>query len=306
MNSKLTLRRGLALMVVLLALGGCSIRQAALTRIGDTLAEGGTAFAADDDPELIRAAAPFSLKLIESLLAETPSHKGLLLAASRGFTQYAYAFVQQEAEEAEAHDLARATALEIRARRLYRRARDYGVRGLAAERPGFDRRLREDPRRAAAEIPAADVALLYWTAASWGALIGVSKGDPDALSDLPIVEALIDRALKLDEAFDRGAIHTFLIGYEGVRQGVPGDPADRARRHFVRAMELSGGQDAAPLLALAEAVCVPQQQKAEFKALLKQALQIDSERASEMRLANLVAQRRARWLLSRAEHLFND
>ena len=305
MQANFSFTRGLALSV-LVALGGCSVRQEALNRIGDALAEGGTAFAADDDPELIRSAAPFSLKLIESLLAETPRHKGLLLAASRGFTQYAYAFLQQEAEEAEAQDVTRAATLEDRARRLYRRARDYGVRGLAAERPGFERRLREDARRAAAEIQAADVALLYWTAASWGALIGVSKADPDVLGELPIVEALIDRALALDESFDRGAIHTFLIGYEGVRQGVSGDPVERSRRHFDRAMALSGGKEAAPLLALAEAVSVPQQRKAEFEALLKQALQIDSAQASELRLANLVAQLRARWLLSRTDHLFTD
>jgi predicted anti-sigma-YlaC factor YlaD len=305
MQARFTFTRCLAL-AVLLALGGCSVRQEALNRIGDALAEGGTAFAADDDPELIRSAAPFSLKLIESLLAETPRHQGLLLAACRGFTQYAYAFLQQEAEEAEAQDVTRAAALEGRARRLYRRARDYGLRGLAAERPGFERRLREDARRAAAEIPAADVALLYWTAASWGALIGVSKAEPDVLGELPIVEALIDRALALDESFERGAIHTFLIGYEGVRQGASGDPVERSRRHFARAMELSGGQEAAPLLALAEAVSVPQQRRAEFEALLKQALQIDSAQASALRLANLVAQRRARWLLSRTDHLFTD
>lgn len=292
-------------LVLLVALGGCSLRQEALNRVGDALADGGTVFAADDDPELIRAAAPFSLKLIESLLAETPGHKGLLLAASRGFTQYAYAFVQQEAEETEAHDLSRATGLESRARNLYRRARDYGLAGLAAGRPGFEDRLRANPRGAVTEVPAADVALLYWTAASWGALIGTSKGEPDVLGELPVVEALIDRALALDEGFDRGAIHTFLIGYEGVRQGASGDAAERSRRHFVRAVELSAGKEAAPLVALAEAVAVPRQQRAEFEALLKQALQIDN-RAAESRLANLVAQRRARWLLSRTEYLFSE
>lgn len=306
MNPNLTAIRALMLTASLLVLAGCAVRQAALNSVGDALAQGGTVFASDDDPELIRAAAPFSLKLMESLLAETPQHKGLLLATSRGFTQYAYAFLQQEAEEAEEHDLARTSALEDRARRLYRRARDYGLRGLALHRPDFERRLRADPRRAIAEMPAAEVPLLYWTAAAWGALIGVSKGDPDVLGELPIVEALMDRALALDESFDRGAIHTFLIGYESVRQGASGDPVERSRRHFARAMELSGGREAAPLLALAEAVSVPQQRKAEFEALLRQALQIDSARASEMRLANLVAQRRARWLLSRTEHLFTD
>jgi len=44
-------------------------------------------FASDDDPELVREAVPFSLKLIESLLEQSPQHRGLLYAASSGFTQ---------------------------------------------------------------------------------------------------------------------------------------------------------------------------------------------------------------------------
>jgi hypothetical protein len=155
--------RILVLIVLLLALQGCSVRQYAINRVADTLAEGGAAFASDDDPELIRFAAPFSLKLIESLLAEKPRHKGLLLAAARGFTQYAYAFVQQEAEALEERDVEAASALEARARRMYRRARDYGLRGLAL--------TGGDPQ-------AADVPLLYWTAASWAALISLSKSEP--------------------------------------------------------------------------------------------------------------------------------
>src|SRR6266496_3974021 len=88
---------------------GCSIQRIAVNKLGDALAGGGTSFASDDDPELVKAAVPFSLKLMESLLAENPRHQPLLLAASSGFTQYSYAFVQQEADEMEETDLAAAT-----------------------------------------------------------------------------------------------------------------------------------------------------------------------------------------------------
>ncbi|MDO8769981.1 MAG: TRAP transporter TatT component family protein [Burkholderiaceae bacterium] len=289
-----------------LMFGGCAFNQLAVDGIGDAVARNGGAFASDDDPELIRAAAPFSLKFIESLLAENGTHKGLLLAGARGFTQYAYAFLQQDADEVEERDVAAAMRLQERARRLYSRARDYGARGLGVDRPNFINQLRDDPQRALAAVPASDVALLYWTGVSWSALIGLSKGNPDVLGELPIVEALMDRALALDESFDHGALHTFMISYESVRQGGAGDAAARARRHFARAMALSGGADAAPLLALAEAVCVPQQRRAEFEALLRQALRIDTSRATENRLANVMAQHRARWLLSRTENLFTN
>jgi hypothetical protein len=44
----------------------------------------------------------------------------------------------------------------------------------------------------------ADVPSLYWTAACWGSAISLSKDQPDAIAEQPIVEALIDRAFELD------------------------------------------------------------------------------------------------------------
>jgi predicted anti-sigma-YlaC factor YlaD len=61
---------------------------------------------------------------------------------------------------------------------------------------------------------------------------------------------------------------------------------------------------AGPLVSLAEAVSVQNQDAAEFRALLDRALAIDPEARPEWRLVNLVMQRRARWLLSRTDDLF--
>jgi predicted anti-sigma-YlaC factor YlaD len=289
---------------LLLSLNGCSLRHFAIDRLSDAIADSGTSFTADDDPELVRAAVPFSLKLMESLLAENRQHKGLLLAGAKGFTQYGYAFVQQEADEVEERDLVGALALRERARRLYSRARDYGLRGLAVGRPDFPHQLRTDSRRAVAAVEAGDVGLLYWTAASWAALVSLSKDSPAVLAEIPLVEALMDRALELDESFDKGAIHTFMISYEMVRQGQSGDAALRARAHFVRARELSSGNDLSPLVALAESVCVPMRERAEFESLLQQTLRFDTKLAPANRLSNLVMQKRARWLLAHVDQLF--
>ena len=124
---------------------GCSVRKFAINQLGNALANSGTTFAGDDDPELVRSAVPFSLKLIESLLSETPAHRGLLLAAASGFTQYTFAFVAEDADEMEEKDLAAATALRLRARKLYTRARNYGLRGLEVAHPGLEKMLRTSP-----------------------------------------------------------------------------------------------------------------------------------------------------------------
>jgi predicted anti-sigma-YlaC factor YlaD len=298
--------RWLWLPLALVLTSGCSIKRMAINKLGDALAGGGTAFASDDDPELVRAAVPFSLKLIESLLAESPRHRGLLLAACSGFTQYSYAFVNQEADELADTDMAAGDVLRARAKRLYLRARGYGLRGLEVKHPNFEQALRRNSKAAVRAATSADVPLLFWTAAAWGAAISISKDDPALVSDQVIVEALIDRALELDEDFERGAIHGFLISYEMARQGAPGDPTERARQHFDRAMELSQGKLASPLVSLAESVAVEKQDKAGFQNLLNRALAINPDAAPESRLQNLVAQRRARWLLGRVDELILD
>ena len=293
--------------VLLVALAsGCSVKKYAINQLGNALAGSGTTFASDDDPELIKAAVPFSLKLIESLLSESPNHRGLLLAATSGFTQYSFAFVNQEADEKQDEDLAAADRLRTRAKRLYLRARGYGLRGLEAAHPGFEQALRKNPKSGTRLAGVEDVPLLFWTAAAWGAAISISKDDPTMVADQLIVEALIDRALQLKEDFERGAIHSFLIAYEMARQGAPGDPAARARKHFDRAMELSKGQLASPLVSLAESVSLQKQDKAEFQSLLNKALEIDADALPASRLQNLIAQRRARWLLGRLDELFLD
>src|SRR4249920_1636589 len=95
--------------------GACSVRKYAVNTLADALAQSGQTFSSDNDPELIRGALPFSLKLVESLLAESPKHQGLLLAACQGFTQYSFAFIQEDADEIEAKDLASANALRLQA-----------------------------------------------------------------------------------------------------------------------------------------------------------------------------------------------
>ena len=293
-----------ALFITLLATPGCSIKRMAVNKFGDALAGGGTTFAADDDPELIKAAVPFSLKLMESLLSESPRHKGLLFATSSGFTQYGYAFVQQDADELEAKDFAAAEAMRARAKRLYLRARNYGLRGLEVAHRGFTTQLAAAPRAAVAKLAKRDVPQVYWTAAAWGSAVSLAKDDPAIIAEIPQMEALIDRALALDESWDAGAIHSFLINYEMSRQGAEGDATARARKHFERAQELTKGQQAGPLVTYAEAVCVEKQDAKQFEELLNRALAINADAQPETRLVNLVMQRRAKWLLSRKDDLF--
>ena len=260
-------------------------------------------YAADDDIEFIGSATPFGLKTIESLLATVPDHRGLLLAAARGFTQYAYVYIQVPSDELEEHDVSAAYAQRARARRMYLRARDYGLRGL---RLGAALQVQAHPAGALAAATREDVPLLYWTAVAWAAAISLGKDDPALVAGLPAVDALVNRAAALDADYDQGTLRTFLISYEISRPNAAADAAQRSRAHFARAVELSNGQHAGPYVSLAESVAAAIRDRREFEALLDQALRVDPAARTDWRLANVVMQRRARWLRAHADELFPE
>lgn len=292
------------ILIALLVLPACSVRRLAVNSLGDALASGTSSYSKDDDPELIKQAIPFGLKTIEGLLAESPHHRGLLLAAASGFTQYSYAFVQCESDYIESTDLQQATAMRARAAKLYRRAMDYGFQGLEISQPGFRGNLQKAPEAAVAKLQKKDVALLYWTAAAWAARISLNKEDPELSADLPVTEIMMRRAMELEESFGGGVIHDFYIAYEGSRPASAGGSSDRARQHMDRSLQISQSKRVGPLVTYAEAVLVGAQKRAEFEKMLQQALAFDPDSAPSERLPNLIAQKRARWLLSQMDSLF--
>jgi predicted anti-sigma-YlaC factor YlaD len=292
---------GAALLALLL--GACSPRKFAANQVGNAIARSSDVFTSDDDPELVRDAIPFGLKTMESLLHESPRHAGLLLAACQGFTQYAYAFVQTDADNTT--DFEKQQALRGRALKLYLRARGYGLRGLELKHKGITQRLAADPAGAAQEVTLHQQPLLYWTAAAWGAAIALGKDRPELVADYPAVKALMERALALDENFEGGAIHEAMIALEAVPPEMGGS-VERAREHFQRAVTISKGEKPGPYVTLAETVAVMKQDHKEFEDLLNRALAIDPEKNQSARLVTILMQRKARALLAREDELFLD
>lgn len=290
--------------LVLLLLSGCSVKKLAMNELGNALSGGGDVFSSDNDPELVGDALPFSLKLMESVLSESPEHEGLLTALTSGFTQYAYGWVQLEADFVEDDNYDRAEELRERAIKLYRRAQDYGMRGLETRYPNFREQFFDDTDAALVRLEAEDVETLYWTALAWAGAISLSLDDMDLVGDLAFVEAMMGRALELDPDWEMGSIQSFFITYEMSRMNGEGDPVENATQFYKRALALSDGKLASVYVAYAEAVAVEQQDKELFISLLNQALEIDVDAYPSVRLNNLLYQRRAEWLLTRLDWLF--
>ncbi len=285
-------------------LNGCFIKSIAINSVADGLAGQGDTWSSDNDPQLIRDAVPFSLKFMESILAATPRHVGLLTTLAQSFTEYGYAFIQSDAFYQDDRDYEKTKELNHRAKNLYVRARDYGLRGLDVRHDHFSDLLRKDPKAAVVKANKDDLDLLYWTGLSWMAAIAIGKDDPELVSDVPQAEALIYRAYELNPDYDHGALHDFLITYEGGKPAMMGGSAKKAKEHFDRALELNHGQSASTYVNYAEAVDEKEQNREEFEDMLNKALAIDPDKNPPTRLVNLITQKRARWLLAHEDTLF--
>jgi predicted anti-sigma-YlaC factor YlaD len=294
--------RGCCAAAVLLALAGCSPKRIGINRMADALTSTAAAFTRDNDPEFVRQAAPSTLKMIEMLLEESPTHPGLLMTACSGFAQYAYAFLQADADAAEPGS-ASARDLRTRGAAMYDRARGYCLRALALRHPDGGRALQTNARAVLATMAAADVPALYWTGVAWGGALTLADNQFARIGELATVRALFARALQLDETWQDGAIHEAMIAVESLPALVGGSPV-RAREHFDRAVALSHGQSAFAYVTMATGVAQPARNRAEFEQLLKAAIAIDPSIRPSLRLSNLIAQKRARYLLSQINRLF--
>jgi predicted anti-sigma-YlaC factor YlaD len=286
-------------------LAGCSLRQLAVDAVGDALAAGGSVYETDADAALVGDALPFSVKLMDSLVAESPRHRGLLLAASRAYLLYAWGYVGFRAEQLTRDDVEAANAVRERAHRLALRAFDYAMRGIEIRHPGLRIELARDPTRAIRAMDnVQDVDLLHAAMAALGVAIGNAKQDAAMLARLPEVEAMLGQALALDEAWNAGALHEFGVSWYAARPGL----FDRAalERHYARALMLSQGTRAGLFVAYAEGVSIREQDRRQFDALLDRALAVDPEARPEERLQNSLARQRALWLRTQTDQLFVD
>jgi len=297
--------RSVALLLTLVTAVGCgAIKKAALNSVASELAASGTVFTRDNDPDLVRDAIPFALKLYESLLESVPKNKDLLIATCSAFTQYSYGFVETEAEALGETHHDEVVQLKSRALRLYIRAKDYCLRAMEVRWKGISAELLRDPAKALSRATAKDVPLLYWTAASWGAAASLGLDQPELVIDLPVVRALAERAIALDETWSKGALHEMMITIDSLPEALGGSPA-RAREHFDKAVKIQQGLSPGPYVSLATGVMVPAQDRAGFEKALKDALAIDPAKDPENQLVILIGHRWAKALLNNIEAKFS-
>jgi hypothetical protein len=255
-------------------------------KAADTLA---AAILNQDDPVLVESGVPAYLLLIDGLISQSPDNVALLSAGAQLFALHGSRFAAPE----------RAVTLTAKARR-------YGERAIClAHEPACEWRS-ADHARVVAELQAVgkkDIAPLYSYAVSWLSNLDATSEDWTAVAELPWVEAVLERALALDETYESGAVHGYLGILNALRPPALGGRPEVAREHFERALELSGGRDLSIKVEYARRYARLVFDQELHDRLLTEVLDAPVD-APRMTLFNVLAKQEAQTLLASSREYF--
>jgi len=244
------------------------------------------------DPVLAEQAMPASLKMLEGLLRQDPENETLLKNLAEGFCGYAFSFVEEPDPD--------------RASRLYLRGRDYAERFLIAE--GAPENLigqsPEQFKNTLETLSADHLPGLYWMGQCWAGWLMLNLDNLQALVAISKVEAILQRALVLDESYHYAGPHLLLGAFYGGRSKLLGGNPDKARSHFDKSLELTQRKFLMTQVLYAKTYAVQLQDQGLFKTLLTEVMNTPTDILPEQQLANAVAKLKARQLLESADDLF--
>lgn len=271
---------------------GC-VQQFAIRTIGGIIDEYGfAALNEENDLDLAEKAIASNLKLIETLSKGDPENENLLLLLAMGYTSYALGFAEDESVD--------------RARTFYLRGRDYGLKVLRANRR-FARALNSDVetfRTSLNTFSKDELPAIFWTAMGWGSYINLTLTEPEALADLPLVEAMMQYVKEKDSSYYYGGAHLFLGTMYGSRPKFLGGNLEASKRHFEECLKINRGNFLLTYVYYARSYAVQAQDAALFEELLNKVDNASLEVLPEARLPNAIAKKKAQRLLEKIGELF--
>jgi predicted anti-sigma-YlaC factor YlaD len=292
---------GLALCSLLFALCiSCTVN----TLVADALTGTGSssAFTGDSDPQLVGDALPFAIKMYEALLDSTPNHLGLRLTTGSLFIMYANAFIQGPADMLPNEEWQQRENAHKRAKQFYLRGQQILYGALDLKYKGFSKAGADEQafNSLLNKCKKGDVGLLYWTVAGGMAAYSLDLLDFELNAKIPEWSMMIKRAYELDPDYNGAALEEFLLLFYASLPEVMGGDKERAKEHFNRALEKTGGKSTSAYISYAQSICVPAQDYETYKDCLEKALAADPDADVSTRLVTVINQRKARWLLDNA------
>lgn len=181
-----------------------------------------------NDSLILKEGIPSNIILLEGLLGFSPDNRDLLALTAQAYCSYALGFIEDTDPE--------------RAKKLYLRGRDFGLRALKVNKK-FRKIVNKekDFKKAAAVLDEEYIPDLFWTGFCWASWLNLSKKDPVALYDISNIVALMERVKDLDGKYFNGGPHLFFaMYYSGLP--VPMGGPEKAQAEFDKVFEITGGK----------------------------------------------------------------
>jgi hypothetical protein len=294
-----------AFALLLLLLPACNLVKLTADSTADVLEVAAPAFNQEADVQLARDAAPGQLKTVEGFLLASPDNEKMIKLLAQGYCEYAFGFLEDDIERMTMAGQEEAAAPTVkRATGLYLRCMNYGLKLLGDDwqqaiygaMPAFEAKV----KRAGKD----DVPGMFWTALGLASAININRDDIEIVAYLPMAKLLLERVVALDEGYHMGAAHMGLgLVYTSQGAALGGNP-ELGKKHFERAIALTGGKFLLPKVMYAYAYGTIVQNRKFFHDQLVEVLKTSPAIWPEQRLANELAHIRARRYLSHEAEWF--
>ena len=268
--------------------------------------EGSIALNQEADLDLIRMAAPASLKTVESFLMARPDQPILLRLVAQGYCEYGQGFLEDDLEQAnDRGDEAAAKNLTRRATNAYIRCMNYGMRmigekkwrkAVAGDLAGFEKALKLTGR--------GDVPGLFFMGLGLASAININRDNYELLTHLPKVEKVMLRIVKLNEKFFNGGAHLVLGSLYSSQGAAVGGKPEEGLKHLQAAIAIAKGRFLLHKVILARVYAVTKGDQALFEKTIKEVLRAKPDIWPEYRLANEIAKHKARRYWKTRKDLF--
>ena len=265
-------------------------------------------FETEDDLEIAEMSLASNMKLLEVMLEQDPENEKLQLFLAETFSLFALAFVEDKMESFQFTNEEESEYHQTRAVRLYMRARDYAFKTLLGplEYSSIDQISLSTLKKRLPGLDVKHVRAVFWAAFSWGAAINLNREDMEAISNLPMVNLMMDYVIKNEETYYFGGAHLFKGMFYGGRPKVLGGNRQKSMKSFKRALDISKGNILLNYYYEARTLCIQFQDFKCFKDNLNKIIEAPHDHYRQQRLANSVAKRKAKRLLKHAHEFFLD
>lgn len=252
-----------------------------------------------DHPPIVKLYFQKKINRLEKVSTGSDSDQRQLLKTK---VEFAYGILMEENDRLIEDDYNRGVDGYKNANIIFKEAKEIGHHLLSEKYSNFDLWLMGQSE---IKFKKEDIFELYWYGAAIGGAIKSSRGNPFELIHLSKVGRCFKTGLNLDPNWGSGSLYGAMMSFINSRTDLSESAfIDSMNFYYENGLDASDSLDAGYFVNYAESVDKRFQHKDEFVRKLNHVLNMKLDKKSSFYLSNLIAQKRAKWLLSKQEDYF--